>query len=77
MAAVLGGLFGGMMLGSLFGGKKSETPQVVQPDNAAADRLAAEELANTMRKRKGRVATIGTSPIGLSGLNSTTDVLGG
>lgn len=53
------------------GGGKSAVPVApATPDNAAADRAAAEALAADMRKRQGRAANIATSGMGLLSLAS-------
>jgi len=57
--------------------KEKNVPENIRPDNAEADRLAAEELRKKYAGRRGRTSTIGTSPIGLSGLGTFNDSLGG
>lgn len=57
------------------GGGKGRAPAApTPPDNTAADKAAAEKLAEEMRKRAGRSANIGTSAIGL--LAQTTNTSG-
>lgn len=59
--------------------KKAEKPtdvSVTPPSNAEADAIAAEQIAETVRQRRGRASNITTSPIGLSGLGSTNNSLG-
>lgn len=53
------------------GGKGSVPMAPAAPDNTEADKKAAEELSAAMRLRRGRAANIGTSAVGLLGLNES------
>lgn len=68
------------MSGGGGGGKGSVPVAPAAPDNSAADRAAAEMLAENMRSRIGRSANINTSGMGLLGLanqSTNTTKLGG